>query len=205
MSARASASEVPNGFSMIARTSKSSERASPAAPRARDDHREELGRGREVEGARHRLAGDGVELLERGGDVGVGVGVAEAARHVAQLREQAVEHAVVGRRAREAADRLGRHLAVLLVGHLAARDPDQVEVARQGALVREVVDRRQQLAPREVAGGAEDHEVRRRDRQALEPPGERIGLEVGRDRHVPLGFTAWPPNWLRRAASTRAL
>ena len=55
-----------------------------------------------------------------------------------------------------------------------ARDADQVEALGQRALVREVVDRRQQLALREVAGAAEDDERRRVDRQPLEPLDERV-------------------------------
>ena len=40
----------------------------------------------------------------------------------------------------------------------------------------EVVDRRQQLAPGEIPGCAEDHQGRVRDREALEPLGQGIGV-----------------------------
>ena len=62
LSSRASASEVPNGFSITTRTSHLSELREPGGAERLDDHREELRRGREVEGARHRLAGAPVEL-----------------------------------------------------------------------------------------------------------------------------------------------
>jgi uncharacterized protein involved in type VI secretion and phage assembly len=50
--------------------------------------------------------------------------------------------------------------------------------------VGEVVERRQQLAPGEVAGGAEDDQRRRVDRQALEAVGQGIGKgrRLGRGR-----------------------
>ena len=79
--------------------------------------------------------------------------------------------------------------------------------------MREVVDRRQELAVRQVPGRAEDHERRRMDRQALESLDERVLLG---DRHRPYSAcgcccaaasaatTAWPPNWLRSAAFTFA-
>src|ERR687888_213433 len=55
---------------------------------------------------------------------------------------------------------------------------------------------------REVARGAEDHQRRRVDRQALEALDERVrGLDGGAHETF---FTAWPPNWLRSAALTFA-
>src|SRR6266568_7566567 len=82
----------------------------------------------------------------------------------------------------------------------------------QHAAVGERVERREELALREVAGGAEDDEdavVRRTPH--LEPCEQGIFL---RDRHGYRGscpafacstaLTAWPPNWLRRAAATFA-
>ena len=55
-----------------------------------------------------------------------------------------------------------------------ARRADQVEALGQRALVREVVDRRQQLALGQVARAAEDDERRRVDGQPLEPLDERV-------------------------------
>ena len=102
-------------------------------------------------------------------------------------------------------------LAELLVGHVAARDADEVEALGQRALVGEVVERRQQLAVGQVARRAEDHQRRRVDRQALEPlrpAGCRgVGGASGSWRAVVCSrpaLTAWPPNWLRSAALTFA-
>ena len=88
--------------------------------------------------------------------------------------EQPVEHLRVGRAARVLLDRLARHVAEVVVGLLAARDADQVEALGERALVGEVVERGQQLAAGEVAGGAEDDQRRRRDREPLEPLDERV-------------------------------
>ncbi len=80
--------------------------------------------------------------------------------------------------------------------------------------MREVVDRRQQLPVGEVAGAAEYDERGWMDREALEPLDKRV-LLLG-DRHGAYSAcgwawatgsaatTAWPPNWLRNAASTLA-
>ena len=68
----------------------------------------------------------------------------------------------------------------------------------------------------EVAGPAEDDDGRRPDRQPLEPLGERVlllDLFDGGHRYSACAcvcasgsaaLTAWPPNWLRRAALTLA-
>src|ERR671933_117330 len=98
LSCWASASVVPNGFSMIKRTSAPSRRSSPRSP-----------------GLATITGKDG---------------------------------RVVRRPARELLDRLARHVAELVVGHLAARDAAQVEALGQRPVVGQVVDRRQQLAVR---------------------------------------------------------
>ena len=78
--------------------------------------------------------------------------------------------------AREALDRLTRHLPEVVVLLLATGDADQLEPLRQGALVGEVVQGRQQLAVREVAGGAEDNQRGRADGEPLEPFDQRVIL-----------------------------
>ena len=91
----------------------------------------------------------------------------------ATLLEQRVQHLLVGLAARElliASRASSRNSS----SHLAARAADQVEALRQRALVGEVVDGGQQLALREVAACAEDHQRRRVDGQALEPLDERV-------------------------------
>ena len=77
-------------------------------------------------------------------------------------------------------------------GDLARRKllPAIYNLAHEGALperfnlVGDVVERRKQLAARQVAGGAEDRQRRRRHRQALEALDQRVlaeGLGVGLD------------------------
>ena len=75
-----------------------------------------------------------------------------------------------------------RHLPEVVVLLLATGDTDQLEALGQGALVGEVVERRQQLAVREVTGGAEDDERGRADGQPLEPLDQRVILiDLGGD------------------------
>ncbi len=139
-----------------------------------DDHREELGRGREVEGAVERFARALVEAVEHERELAVDAVVVERAGHVLDVREQSREHVLVGGAAREGADRLLALGAVVVALLLFARDPHEVKALGQRPLVREVVERGQQLAPREVAGGAEDHE-RGRARRAAAPDPRRAG------------------------------
>ncbi len=61
-----------------------------------DDHREELGRGREVEGAVERLACTLVETVEHEGELAVDALVVERAGHVLDVLEQPREHVLVG-------------------------------------------------------------------------------------------------------------
>ncbi len=139
-----------------------------------DDDGEEGGRGGEVERAVERLAGLLLALVEHLAELAVDGLVVERAGHVADVLEQAVQDVVVGRAPGEAADRLLALLAVVLVLFFFARHADQVEALGQRALVREVVERGQQFAPGEVAGGAEDDERGGRYGEALEAGDERI-------------------------------
>jgi hypothetical protein len=146
------------------------------------DHGEELGRRREVVHAGQRLPGLLVELLDDLAERAVGLVVVEGHGDVAHALEQPVEHLRVGLAARVGLDRLLHDLAELVVGLLAARGADQVEALGQRPLVREVVERGQQLALGEVARRAEDDHRRRRDRKALEALDEGVltDLPVGR-------------------------
>ena len=139
------------------------------------DHAEVLRRGREIERAVERVA-LALERVERLRELAVAVLVVEREPDVGEPLEQPVEHGVVGLPARELLDRLAREVAELVVGLLAARDPDQVEALGQRPFVGEVVDRRQQLAPGEIPGGAEDDERRPGDGQALQSLDERVLL-----------------------------
>jgi hypothetical protein len=128
-----------------------------------DDHREERWRRRQMEDAVQRPARLLVEGPQHAGTPVVEVGAVERACHVSGVREQCHEHRVVGRAPRVSADRGGRHRSELLVGHLAARDADEVEALGQRALVGEVVERGEERAVGEVARRADYREVRRGD------------------------------------------
>src|SRR5262249_42296192 len=199
-----------------------------------DDHGEEGGRRREVEGTVQRFASARVKAVQHLVQASVNRLVVEHAGHVLDVLQQPLEHLLVRGSARELPDRLLAFVAKVLVGLFAARDADEVKVSRQGAVVGEVVKRGQQFAARQVARRPEDHQAGRGDRLAPGPGRERIpglglgGWETGRNRHrqlpplrragvagVGLAFpdtappgaallTAWPPNWLRSAASTRS-
>ncbi len=173
-----------------------------------DDHREELRRRRQVVRAVERLPGLLVELVQDLRELGVAVRVVEVRRDVLHVPEQAAEHLVVRRPPRVLADRGAALLAEVVVPLLAAGDADQLEALGQRALVGEVVERGQELAVRQVARRAEDDERGRRDRQALEALDERVLLLLLGDGHrhaLVARSTACPPNWLRRAASTRCV
>ena len=139
-----------------------------------DDHREELGRGGEVVVAVERLSGLLVERVEHLLELRVAGTVVERERDVPDVAEQRRENLLVGLAARELLDRLARLGLELLVGPLPPGHADQLEALRQRALVGEVVERGQQLAVRQVAGGAEDHQRGGRDRQPLEAFDQRV-------------------------------
>jgi hypothetical protein len=112
----------------------------------------------------------------------IGALVVEVARQVVEALEQAFEHRLVRRPARVTPDAPGRQLAKAVVRQVPARDADQGEVTGQRPLVGQVVDGRQQLAPGEIAGGAEHDERRRMDRLAVEAVGQRVLAEERRIR-----------------------
>src|SRR5215216_6204166 len=185
------------------------------------DRLEELRGDRQVEDPIEREPGlvvlllcDLTHLLEE-------VRVVERSRDITGARQQRVEHGVVGRPPRELLDRVMCLLAELVVRPAGTGAADQVEALGQRALVRQVVDRRHQLALGQVARRAEDDQRRRVDGQPLEPLDERVlgcllGGSDGRHHSACAGcisdgsagcallLTAWPPNWLRSAALTFA-
>ena len=109
----------------------------------------------------------------------------------------------------EPLNRVEHRVPELLLLVRATADADHLKTLRQLPLVGQVVERREQLAMGQVAGGAKDHQGRRVDRQALQPGHEGI-VGIGRAQRRGCAhcfgavFTAWPPNWLRSAATTRA-
>ena len=66
----------------------------------------------------------------------------------------------VYRAPREALDALARERAVRLVGERIAAGADDGDARRKQAIEMQVVERRQQLAVRQIAGAAEDHDGR---------------------------------------------
>ena len=89
---------MPNGFSMITRTSAPSWRSRPCAPSASTITGKKLGGGREVEGAVERFARALVEAVEHRCELAVDALVVERAGHVLDVREQPREHVLVGGR-----------------------------------------------------------------------------------------------------------
>ena len=164
LSSRASASEVPNGFSMI----RTHRRALPTRARPAVAERARRSPGRTRAPSRGRTRATSARPPPRRARRAssrrrrVARRVVEREPDVAQVLEQAVEHALVGMACGENGGSTRPRSRGTRRGSSSARDADQVEALGQGALVREVVDRRQQLATREVAGRAEDDEVGRR-------------------------------------------
>ena len=198
-SSRAEAASRPNGFSI---TTERVERAAARHARLaelRRDEREDGRRRREVVDDVALRAALAVGLRQPALQLGVGLGIVERAADVEDPARERLEDGVVDRlRARVGLERLAHLLAVPLVAAVvAARHADQRERRRQHVAQRQVVERRQQLAVREVARGAEDHE-RARARHA------RHAHAVAQRVRAHAFCTAWPPNCWRRAALTLA-
>ena len=141
-----------------------------------------------------------VELVQALHDVLLAALVGEVGRHVADRLGELVPDVLAELVARVVLDRLLHLLPELLVAHLGARNADDAELRRQQVAERERVERREELALRQVAGGAEDRQrARLRRAPSAQPLLERVRrLDFLRDAHSL--FTAWPPNWLRSAA-----
>ena len=123
------------------------------------------------------------DLLERGVVVVVPA-------HVAELLDE-VSPGGLG-----VGDRLEAALAELVIGPLGPGDTDEDEAVRERAVARQRRQGREELARGEVARGAEHHQRQRRP-FCLRPLRGHDGAFSDARR------TAWPPNWLRNAASSR--
>src|SRR4051812_29343561 len=99
--------------------------------------------------------------------------------------------------------RFSHERAISLVGVLISRDAQQREVVREKLLFGEVVDGRDELAFREVPGGAEYHH-RAWIGLVATPRSSRCTYEGNCARRLHDFFTAWPPNSFRSAAMTLA-
>src|SRR5699024_8434245 len=123
--------------------------------------REHLGEGvrrdGEVEGVVAAGAAGAVELADHLGELlerrSVVEGAGDEAEPAAQLLEDALVEAGAGVLGHGCAHVVGE----VVVGPVAAAEADQAEAGRQQTAVGQVVDRRQQLLAREVAGDAEHH------------------------------------------------
>src|ERR1700693_1575780 len=166
-------------------------------------------RGRAVE---HAVAGDmagRVQLAETALQRFEVVELSEVDLHVEAGAQECIQHPLVDwLRARELRDLFRRVLAKRVVGQVVDLRAHHAEAGREQALLGEVVERGQQLAPAEVAGRAEDdHQARFAHAVVVEPLGERVG---GDHAHLwaasPFASvtTAWPPNWVRIIASMRS-
>ena len=156
----------------------------------------------------HLLARALVELLQRPLQLGVDALLIEGPGDVSRVSEQPLEYVVVGPATREALDRLPCHRPELLVRLVPARDSDQLEALGKRALVSKVVQRRKQLAVGKIAGRAEDDQDRGVYGKPLQALDQRVlaGQDLLDDgaHCFSAAFTAWPPNWLRSAASSSA-
>ena len=142
------ARSVPNGFSTI--TPAPPRLGSPSEARAVesfDDGAVDARRNREVE--EHAFAAD---LLQPPGEPRVQLGIVHLPRHEVHLRLQRAHDLVAaGVHLRELAQAVVELLPELLVGRVGPRDADDRESRRQTLAARQAVERRQQLAPGQVA------------------------------------------------------
>jgi hypothetical protein len=182
-------------------------RGEPGFAEALGDGRVGVGRRREVEETVAAGAVGVILLSEAFAEARVRREVVELAGNVVQVAGKAVPELVLERLTRELRDGLLHLGAELLIGLLAAGEANDGEAAGQKAPAGEVVERWHELARRQVARGAEDHDGAC-VRSAVEAHAcsERVGGNVCRhDVGGSTDFTAWPPNSFRSAACTFAL
>jgi hypothetical protein len=148
------------------------------------DDREERRRRGQVEQPVERDPGLRVEAVHDRPELLVALRVVERRRHVAHPVDERRQHALVGLPARELLDRLARLLAEAVVADVTARQPDQVEALRQGPLVREVVDGREELPLGQVPGRAEDGQRGGMDGEAFQAFRQGIWLLGGCCGHL---------------------
>src|SRR6185436_8338106 len=132
----------------------------------------------------------------------VGGGIVELTGHVIERRPESLPHPGVHRAAARVLVDAALHLLTeLAVGPRAAREPHRREAIGKLVAEREVVERGNQLPPREVPARAEDHHgARRHPQDALRQLG-LLHADAGRHQR---SLTAWPPNSARSAAIIRS-
>ena len=133
----------------------------PGRAQPRGDQPEHIRRRREVEHARRRRAEILLGRVDARREGGVGRVLVETAAQVFDLRHETRPLRGIG----AAATRMRRHrlldLAAERILLAAARHADDQESLRHVAVEVQVVQRRQQLAPREIARGAKDRDHHR--------------------------------------------
>ena len=168
-----------------------------------DERRHRLRRDREVVDAVPARSAFLVELVQQVGELVLAALVGEVERDVAGRLGEPLPDLGLEVVAPELADRVLHLVAELVVRPLRARGADDRELLGEELAAGERVQRREDLAVREVAGRAEDDEHARLGRPPRAEPLEqriRLNLRLG---HFSL-LTACPPNCWRRAASILA-
>jgi hypothetical protein len=142
-----------------------------------------------------------VHLRQQLTEGGEGRGRGEIARQVMDAAQERVAHRGVGMVRAELVERLAHPVAEDLHGQGLARHADERDLPREKAVLGQVVERGNELAPREIARGAENHDGARIARP-LAPVVPRGGvlLHLHRGFPPPVGST-WPPNFMRIAES----
>src|SRR4029453_971164 len=170
-----------------------------------DEHGDRVRRDGEVVDAVAGRAALLVEVVERRDHAVLAAFVREVGRDVAHPLGEPLPGLVAELVPAELLDGALQPFAELVVGLPGAGDAHDAELLRQQPPQRERVERREELAPGEVPGGAEDDQ-RARLRRALQPqPFEQRVLDrwlrgLG---HCSGLFSRWPPKALRIAERTR--
>ena len=147
------------------------------APHLPEDDVEHRRRDRQIERGVAANAVRGAEIVEGAIELVERVVVIEGSGNELDVAVEPLPHLLTPRGARVF---LGRRLGQVLevaVAPVAAGESEQDEVGRQQAAIGQVVDRRQQLLAREVAGHPEDHQ-RARLGYPRQPPVARIAQRV---------------------------
>jgi hypothetical protein len=153
---------LPNGFSMITFDCDTGVprclRREPLVAEEVQDRGEHRRRRRDVEQPLHVAPELALDRVDVGRQPVEGRGVVVSAGNVRRVRRHPVPHVGLQFAAGKFLDRLGRQPAKLVVGNRLPPVAHEEEIRRQQVVVAEIVNRRDQLARREVTRGAEDHD-----------------------------------------------
>jgi len=141
------------------------------------------GRSRDVEQRLQVAAGLGFELLDQRVQAVEGGALVVSAGQIERIARHATPCGGIWLAPRELLDRRLRAPTELLVRDRLAPESDEVEIGRQQIVVGEIVDCGEQLAGREVSGGAKNHDNgRRRAAIPAQSLQERVKLRIGHAR-----------------------